>query len=100
MNEETANKTNELTSAVKELQKLLNEANQQYGELETQLKEKEELCKSGIEKKDVCIQTLRKELEHANELLKAAKQGKNKETVYCYISDFRELCCEISLPKI
>lgn len=82
LNEEAANKTNELTSAVKELQKLLNDANQQYGELETQLKEKEEMFKSALEKKDICIEALKKELRHANELFKAAKQGKLKKPMY------------------
>lgn len=82
MNEEAANKTNELTNAIKELQKLLNDANQQYGELETRLKEKEEMFKVALEKKDMCIQTLNKELERANELFKAAKQGKVENSMY------------------
>lgn len=74
LSEDAACKTDELTNAVKELQSLLKDATEQYGVLETQLKEKEVALEVTTEKKNLCIQELKKELEHANKLLETTKQ--------------------------
>ncbi|KAG8308469.1 hypothetical protein J6590_002557 [Homalodisca vitripennis] len=73
LSEDATAKNEELTEAVKELQRLLKEATDQYGDLETKLREKEVALEVTTEKKNLCIQELKKELEHANELIEATK---------------------------
>lgn len=74
LSEEASAKNEELTNAVKELQELLQRATQEYGDLETKLQEKEVALEVTVEKKNLCIQELKKELEHANQLIEATKQ--------------------------
>ncbi|XP_045784623.1 nucleoprotein TPR-like [Maniola jurtina] len=65
-------KTTELTEGILELQKLLNEATEQYGDLETKYKQAEVDHEELMDKKNEIISSLKNELEHANDLLKAA----------------------------
>ncbi|XP_075224314.1 nuclear basket protein megator isoform X2 [Lycorma delicatula] len=81
LSEEAASKNAELTMAVKELQKLLEDASRQYGDLETKLKEQEVKHEVIIEKKKECISNLKKELDHANVLVKVAKQEQLENVV-------------------
>lgn len=76
LSEDASAKNEEFTNAVQELQRLLKEASEQYGDLETKLKEKETALEVTTEKKNLCINELKKELDHANELLEATKQRK------------------------
>ncbi|XP_015428954.1 PREDICTED: nucleoprotein TPR-like isoform X2 [Dufourea novaeangliae] len=81
MADEANAKAEEYSSAVKELQELLEHATEQYGALETthnqlQLQHKEEL-----EEKEQKIDELSKELIHANELLKNIKQERLDQAV-------------------
>lgn len=75
MCDENDSKTEKLTSTISELQQLLREASEQYGDLETMNKQIMLEHQEEIEKKNDCIQLLRKELKDANDLLKAAKEG-------------------------
>jgi nucleoprotein TPR len=75
MSEDAQAKSNELASAVKELQRLLQEASTQYGELETKLAQAEEDYRSTIRTREEAIIALKEELKHANTLLDAVKQG-------------------------
>ncbi|XP_026316957.1 nucleoprotein TPR isoform X2 [Hyposmocoma kahamanoa] len=72
MHDDAEAKTMELTDGITELQKLLNEATEKYGELETKYKQAEIDHEESIEKKKEVISSLKSELEHANDLLKAA----------------------------
>lgn len=74
ISEELTAKNQELTDAVLELQRELREATEQYGELEAKLKERDVALEVTTEKKNLCIQELKKELEHANQLMEAVKQ--------------------------
>lgn len=72
MHDDAEGKTMELTDGITELQKLLNEATEKYGELETKYKQAEIDHEESMEKKNEVISSLKIELEHANDLLKAA----------------------------
>ncbi|CAK1586173.1 unnamed protein product [Parnassius mnemosyne] len=72
MHDDAEAKTMELTEGITELQKLLNEATEKYGELETKYKQAELDHEELMEKKNEVITSLKNELEHANDLLKAA----------------------------
>ncbi|XP_038223270.1 nucleoprotein TPR-like [Zerene cesonia] len=72
MNDDAEAKTQELTEGIAELQKLLNDATEKYGELETKYKQAEIDHEELMEKKNEIIASLKTELEHANDLLKAA----------------------------
>ncbi|CAH2091137.1 unnamed protein product [Euphydryas editha] len=76
MNDDAEAKTTELTEGISELQKLLNEATEKYGELETKYKQAEIDHEEVLEKKNEIISSLKNELEHANDLLKAATAQK------------------------
>lgn len=77
---ENESKTEKLTDSIQELRKLLAEATSRYGDLETTHREKVLRYKEEIDKRDECIQHLKKELKDANELLVAAKQGMHLHT--------------------
>ncbi|GBP80228.1 Nucleoprotein TPR [Eumeta japonica] len=72
MHDDAEAKTSELTDGIAELQKLLNEATEKYGELETKYKQAEMDHEEILEKKNEVIASLKSELENANDLLKAA----------------------------
>ncbi|XP_068618609.1 nucleoprotein TPR-like isoform X2 [Battus philenor] len=72
MHDDAEAKTTELTDGITELQKLLNEATEKYGELETKYKQAELDHDELMEKKNEVITSLKNELDHANDLLKAA----------------------------
>ncbi|KAI8426277.1 hypothetical protein MSG28_005163 [Choristoneura fumiferana] len=72
MHDDAEAKTMELTEGISELQKLLNEATEKYGELETKYKQAELDHEEMMEKKNEIIASLKNEIEHANDLLKAA----------------------------
>ncbi|CAH3912276.1 unnamed protein product [Pieris brassicae] len=72
MHDDAEAKTMELTEGIAELQKLLNEATEKYGELETKYKQAEVDHEELMDKKTEIISSLKNELEHANDLLKAA----------------------------
>ncbi|CAH2039614.1 unnamed protein product, partial [Iphiclides podalirius] len=72
MHDDAEAKTTELTEGITELQKLLNEATEKYGELETKYKQSELDHEELLEKKNEIITSLKSELEHANDMLKAA----------------------------
>ncbi|XP_052741772.1 nucleoprotein TPR isoform X2 [Bicyclus anynana] len=74
MREDSESKCTELAEGISELQKLLNEATEQYGDLETKYKQTEKDHDELMEKKNEIISTLKNELEHANDLLKAATE--------------------------
>ncbi|XP_050351441.1 nucleoprotein TPR-like isoform X4 [Nymphalis io] len=76
MNDDAEAKTSELTEGIAELQKLLNEATEKYGELETKYKQSEMDHEEILEKKNEIIASLKHELENANDLLKAASAQK------------------------
>ncbi|XP_037913909.1 nucleoprotein TPR isoform X2 [Hermetia illucens] len=76
--EDSVAQTNELGAAVSELKRLLNEASDQYGELETKMKALEMKHEQELSEKENLIQSLKEELKHANDLLKAA-QDENLE---------------------
>ncbi|KAL1392866.1 hypothetical protein pipiens_012159 [Culex pipiens pipiens] len=72
--EDNKKQTEELGTAVSELKKLLNEASDAYGKLETQQKSLVQKHEKELEAKDQTLQQLRDELKNANELLKLAKE--------------------------
>ncbi|XP_035445245.2 nucleoprotein TPR isoform X2 [Spodoptera frugiperda] len=72
MHDDAEAKTLEMTEGIAELQKLLNEATEKYGELETKYKQAELDHEELMDKKNEIISSLKNELEHANDLLKAA----------------------------
>lgn len=78
---ENDEKNNKLCGTIQELRSMLEEATVRYGELETKHNTKLEAFKEEIEKRDECIQHLKRELQDANELLEAAKRGR---LLYCF----------------
>ncbi|XP_045536329.1 nucleoprotein TPR [Papilio machaon] len=72
MHDDSEAKATELSEGISELQKLLNEATDKYGELETKYKQAEKDHEELMEKKNEVISSLKSELEHANDLIKAA----------------------------
>ena len=72
-------KTEELTSAVKELQGLLVDADKKYAKLETEVKEAKNKQDEVLSKKEETIGALKKELEAGNKLIKTMKE-KGKST--------------------
>ncbi|KPI97373.1 Nucleoprotein TPR [Papilio xuthus] len=72
MHDDSEAKATELSEGISELQKLLNEATEKYGELETKYKQAEKDHEELMEKKNEVISSLKNELEHANDLIKAA----------------------------
>ncbi|RVE41975.1 hypothetical protein evm_013384 [Chilo suppressalis] len=72
MHDDAEAKTMELTEGIAELQRLLNEATEKYGDLETKYKQADLDHEELMEKKNEVISSLKNELEHANDLLKAA----------------------------
>lgn len=71
MHDDAEAKTMEMAEGIGELQKLLNEATEKYGELETKYKQAEIDHEEVLDKKNEVIASLKNELEHANDLLKA-----------------------------
>ncbi|XP_045784388.1 nucleoprotein TPR-like [Maniola jurtina] len=72
MHDDAEAKTTELIEGILELQKLLNKAIEKYGDLETKYKQAEVDHEELMDKKNEIISSLKNELEHANNLLKAA----------------------------
>ncbi|XP_055614140.1 nucleoprotein TPR [Uranotaenia lowii] len=72
--EDNKKQSEELSAAVSELKKLLNEASDSYGKLETQQKSLVLKHEKELESKDQNIQQLKDELKHANELIQLAKE--------------------------
>ncbi|XP_062715436.1 nucleoprotein TPR isoform X2 [Aedes albopictus] len=72
--EDNKKQTEELGAAVSELKKLLNEASDSYGKLETQQKTLVMKHEKELEAKNQVIQQLKDELKNANELLKLARE--------------------------
>nr|CAD7416526.1 unnamed protein product [Timema poppensis] len=66
-------KSEELTSGVKQLQQLLQEATQQYGDLEMEMNRRIVEHQEELAEKEQIIDRLKKELDDANELLKSAQ---------------------------
>ncbi|XP_055705206.1 nucleoprotein TPR isoform X3 [Phlebotomus papatasi] len=71
---ENQDQIKDLSNCITELKKLLNEASEKSGELETKLKGIELKHAEELEEKDSTIQQLRQEIEHANELLKEVQE--------------------------
>ncbi|XP_012263360.2 nucleoprotein TPR isoform X2 [Athalia rosae] len=74
MADEVNAKAEEFSSAVKELQSLLEQATEQYGLLETQHNDLQVRLEEEVSQKSQIIEELTKELDRANDLLKEAKQ--------------------------
>lgn len=74
MNDENNGQVEELKKGITELQGLLRNASDQYGELETKHKEAELEHEEILTKKNDCIVMLKKELDTANDMLKMAKE--------------------------
>lgn len=70
----------ELTQAITDLKKMLNESVEEYGELETKYKETALQHAKNLEEKDSIIENLKIELKNANDLLKTA-QDENLDQV-------------------
>lgn len=81
--DENDSKTEKLANAINELQQLLRAASEQYGQLETKEKEMQLKHEEQITKKNECIHLLKKELEGANQLLQATKEGMQSEFFFC-----------------
>lgn len=73
MQEEGQKYADELKNALSDVQELLRQATEQYGELETKHKENELAHEEIIGKKNDCIALLKKELETANEIIEQCK---------------------------
>lgn len=73
MQDDAESKTEEVTNGITELQKMLNEAVEKYGDLETKYKQLEADHEEIVEKRNETIASLKQELEHANNLLQGAK---------------------------
>lgn len=71
--EDAQMKAEELTKGVEELQRLLRDASQRYGDLETESKHEIGQLKEQLQQKDVIIGDMKKELERANSLLDSSK---------------------------
>ena len=77
-------KTEELTSAVKELQGLLVDADKKYAKLETEVKEAKNKQDEVLSKKEETIGALKKELEAGNKLIKTMKEkGLSEASIEC-----------------
>jgi len=77
-------KTEELTSAVKELQGLLAEADKKYAKLETGVNEAKSKHEEVVTKKEETIGALKKELEAGNKLIKTMKEkGLSEASIEC-----------------
>ena len=77
-------KTEELTSAVKELQGLLAEADKKYAKQEIEVKEAKNKQEEVLTKKEETIGALKKELEAGNKLIKTMKEkGLSEASIEC-----------------
>lgn len=72
--DDSKNQIDELTAAITELKKLLNEATDQYGELETKLKTIELTHAEELDEKIKIIDSIKEELKNANNLLKISQE--------------------------
>lgn len=70
--DDNAAEKSELLAAVEELKRHLAAATEEYGELETRLRDSELESERRLEEKDGCIAELRAELANANDLLKTS----------------------------
>lgn len=70
----------QLTQAITDLKKMLNESVEEYGELETKYKETALQHAKDLEEKDSIIENMKVELKNANDLLKTA-QDENLDQV-------------------
>ncbi|XP_067629851.1 nucleoprotein TPR isoform X2 [Eurosta solidaginis] len=68
--EDTDGERNELSNAITDLKRMLAEASEQYGELETKLKATVLQHEQELEERDKVIESQKSELQHANDLLK------------------------------
>lgn len=68
--EDTDIERNELSAAITDLKRMLAEASEQYGEIETKLKATELQHEQELEERDKIIESQKSELLHANDLLK------------------------------
>ncbi|XP_023303718.2 nucleoprotein TPR [Lucilia cuprina] len=68
--EDTDIERNELSAALSDLKRMLAEASDQYGELETTFKATQLKHEQDLEEKNKVIEALKDEVKHANELLK------------------------------
>ncbi|CAH1278989.1 unnamed protein product [Diabrotica balteata] len=84
--EELEHHSKTLEDAVTELQQVLKNATEQYGELETKHKESELAKEEIIAKKNECLELLKKELETANELLDNSRPMLDSEGISPNIS--------------
>ncbi|CAH1773591.1 unnamed protein product, partial [Owenia fusiformis] len=73
--EESEKKSEELISAMKELQRLLKEASNTHTDIEQERLDTAKKYQDQIDKRDVDITKLKNELEVANELLESRKKG-------------------------
>lgn len=71
----------QLTQAITDLKKMLQDSVSEYGELETKYKESTLKHVQEIEQKDSIIDTLKNELKNANDLLKAAQEENLEQVV-------------------
>ncbi|XP_055837901.1 nucleoprotein TPR isoform X2 [Episyrphus balteatus] len=76
--EERAMESNEMGQAITDLKRMLAEASDQYGELETNMKSTSIKHEEEIEEKNKVIESLKAEILHANDLLKEV-QTENME---------------------
>lgn len=79
--EDNRSHVNQLTSAVSELKKMLNEAVEEFGELETKHKETLLSHTQELEERDSIIENLKTELKNANDLLKTAHEENLEQVV-------------------
>lgn len=64
----------QLTQAITDLRKMLNESVEEYGELETKYKESTLQHAKDMEEKDSIIENMKTELKNANDMLKVAQE--------------------------
>ncbi|KAK3915190.1 Nucleoprotein TPR [Frankliniella fusca] len=81
MMEDANSKSQELTDAIRSLQRLLEDSNKQYSDLKAELEEKELKMNQTLEKKNQCIAALKEELKNANELIKYTKQDTMEKAI-------------------
>ncbi|XP_011168945.1 nucleoprotein TPR [Solenopsis invicta] len=81
MKDDANSKSEELSNAASELQKLVDSTAEEYGILETKYNQLLLQHKQDIDEKEQNIQELTKELEHANELLKNIQQEQLNQAV-------------------
>lgn len=72
--DDTKSHLSQLTQAITDLKKMLNESVEEYGELETKYKESALQHAKELEEKDSIIENFKIELKNANELLKTAQE--------------------------